>query len=257
MSLILLSSVLKINMLVLYHGKPYIKMPMWHYIMKSLYKSYPVEYTYCTGCPVHYHHMTATWLPPNCHQTATRLPPDCHMTATWLLHDCRTTATWLPHDCRMTATWLPHDRPWLPHGHHMLTNVEYTYCTGFPVHYHHMTTTWLPRDRHMTATWLPHDHHMLTNVEYSALQVLGSATTNTEVHQMSIPTPQECRCQYPVLMSLNALCDQETSEYWCVCHVPMIVLLCLFPMTTIWQSTILWSMISKCYWALCSCVTVL
>jgi len=36
-SLILLSSVLKINMLALYHGKPYIKMPMWHYIMKGLY----------------------------------------------------------------------------------------------------------------------------------------------------------------------------------------------------------------------------
>ena len=64
MSLILLSSVLKINMLSLYHGKPYIKMPMWHYIMKALYKSYPVEYTYCTGCPVHLpphdHYMTAT-----------------------------------------------------------------------------------------------------------------------------------------------------------------------------------------------------
>jgi len=145
--------------------------------------------------------------------TATRLPTDCPQTATWLPHDRHMTATWPSHDCRMTATWLPHDR-------HMTARLPHD-CR--------MTATWLPHDR----PWLPHDHHMLSNVEYSALQVLGSATANTEVHQTSIPTPQECRCQYPVLMSLNALCDQETSEYWCVCHVPVIILLCLFPVTTI------------------------
>ena len=126
MSLILLSSVLKINMLSLYHGKPYIKMPMWHYIMKALYKSYPVEYTYILVFLC----IATTWPLHDCHMTAMWPPHDCHMTAIWPPHDCHMTATWPP----MTATWLPCDR--------------------------HTTAMWPPHDCHVTATWLPYDCHM-------------------------------------------------------------------------------------------------
>lgn len=194
MSLILLSSVLKINMLVLYHGKPYIKMPMWHYIMKSLYKSYPVEYTYCTGCPVHYHHMTATWLPPNCHQTATRLPHDCHMTAAWLPHDCHMTATWLPHDRHMTATWPPMTATWPPHAYQCRIHILYWFSCALPPHDHYMTATWPPHDCHMTATWPPHAYQCRIQCIASSWKCYNQYRSTPDVHpnspgvQVSIPS---------------------------------------------------------------------